>query len=59
MKNLVDYIKVAVLVLLMVVSIVSWILAVGMLDTDAVMALVLMLVGTVTGVLAKIWIYGI
>ena len=59
MKNIVDYIKVAVLVLLITTSIISWIVGVGVLDSSIFTALVLMLVGTVTGVLAKIWIYGI
>ena len=53
-----DYIKVSVLVLLLVVSIVSWIVAVGSLDSAPFISLGLMVVGTVTGIMAKIWIYG-
>ena len=53
-----DVIKVMVLILLIAASLVSWVVGIGVLDSDMVLAIVLMLVGTALGILAKLWIYG-
>jgi len=58
MRDLVSYIKVAVLVLLVVISPLSLILGMATIDSSIPASIVLITIGLVTGLMANKMIYG-
>lgn len=58
MRNVIDVIQVMILILMITASLTCWVVGIGVLDSNMVLAILLMLVGAALGILAKLWIYG-